>query len=329
MNPSLGETVYLDFITSAPSSGAAADADGTPTVEVFENATSTPILSPTATKRTSKTGDYVVTVACTTENGFEVGKSYNVIASATVGGVPAKCVVDRLLIREYSVDGVNLTHANGSAITNSDGTAQGGASGYIILAADSSDTANYYQWSIIRIIGGTGQGQARVITFYDEETKQANVIPPWAEAPTNDSVYVFESCGAVNTSMIGGDDDAAAGAQDFFQDGDPTSSIAEAVVDQETTGHTGEGTVGGALSLIESPPSVEEIVDGVMAELFGDDVEIDTGISFKEHCRATLASAIGKRVVDGSNRHLRNPADTKNRITYSEDRATVSTDLAD
>jgi hypothetical protein len=297
MTPKLEETIYVDFITSAPTTGAAADADTTPTIEVFEDATDTAVLSPTAVKRTSKTGNYRVPIACTAANGFEAGKSYNVVASATVTTVAAKAVVARFQVRAYSVDSVNLTHANGTVITTSDGTAQGGASGYIILAADSSDEANYYQWSIVRIIGGPCDGQARTVTFYDEDTKQANVYPPWVGAPTNESVYIFESCGAVNATMIGGDDDAAAGAQSFFQSGNPTSAIVEAVI----------------------------------AELFGDseEVEVEEGLSFKESFRAILASAVGKRVVDGSNRHLRNPGDTKNRITFTEDRATASLDLTD
>lgn len=98
MNPRLEETIYVDFITSA-STGAATDADSTPTIEVFEDATDTAILTPTATKRTSKTGDYRVPIACTAANGFEDLKSYNVIASATVGGIAAKAVVARFQVR--------------------------------------------------------------------------------------------------------------------------------------------------------------------------------------------------------------------------------------
>jgi hypothetical protein len=57
MNPELEETIHVDFITSSPTTGAAANADSTPTVEVFEDATETAILSPTVTQRSGKTGD--------------------------------------------------------------------------------------------------------------------------------------------------------------------------------------------------------------------------------------------------------------------------------
>lgn len=98
MSPRLEETIYFDFITSS-STGAAADADSTPTAEVFEDATDTAILSPTVTKRTSKTGNYRIPVACTAANGFEEGKTYNVVVSATVGAVAAKAVVATFQVR--------------------------------------------------------------------------------------------------------------------------------------------------------------------------------------------------------------------------------------
>lgn len=117
--PILGETIYLDFITNN-SSGAATDADVTPTSEVFEDANDTPILTPTVTKRTSKTGDYRVPVACTTGNGFEVGKSYNVIALATVAGTAGKTVVASFQVRSTTIDGpssVTLTFHDSLAAT--------------------------------------------------------------------------------------------------------------------------------------------------------------------------------------------------------------------
>lgn len=87
----LDEVVYFDFITSNPATGAAADADSTPTFEVFEEGTDTDIgVGGNATKRTSKTGNYRVSFTVSAVNGFEVGKFYSVVASATVGGVAGK-----------------------------------------------------------------------------------------------------------------------------------------------------------------------------------------------------------------------------------------------
>ena len=106
MNPKLEETIYCDFITSSPTTGAATDADSTPTCEVFEDATDTAVLSPTVVKRSGKTGNYRIPIACTAANGFEATKSYNVVVSATVGAVAAKAVVRTFQMRTNSVDDV-------------------------------------------------------------------------------------------------------------------------------------------------------------------------------------------------------------------------------
>jgi hypothetical protein len=111
MNPELEETIILDFITSSPTTGAAADADSTPTCAVYEETNDTAILTPTVVKRTSLTGNYRVPVACTAANGFEVGKSYAVIASATVGSVAAKAMVSNFQVRAVGVT-ISATTAN-------------------------------------------------------------------------------------------------------------------------------------------------------------------------------------------------------------------------
>jgi len=102
----LGETITLDFCTHAPTTGQVTDDDGTPTVEVFEDDTDAAILSPTAVKRTAKTGNYRVAVAATAGNGFEAGKSYNVIATGTVGGVSGKGRVGQFIVRANEIDDV-------------------------------------------------------------------------------------------------------------------------------------------------------------------------------------------------------------------------------
>lgn len=90
----LDEVIYFDCITSDPETGDVSDADSTPTFEVFEEATDTDIgVGGNLTKRTSKTGNYRGTFTLSAANGFEVGKWYNVIASATVNSIAGKDVV--------------------------------------------------------------------------------------------------------------------------------------------------------------------------------------------------------------------------------------------
>lgn len=93
MDIALNEVVYFDGIASN-STGAAVDADSTPTFEVFEEATDTDIgVGGNMTKRTSKTGHYRGSFTISAANGFEVGKFYSVVGTAVVGGVTVKGVL--------------------------------------------------------------------------------------------------------------------------------------------------------------------------------------------------------------------------------------------
>lgn len=92
MDVKLGTTRTFDVITSG-ATGAVVDADSLPTWEVFENGDDSPILAGTTSKRTGKIGNYDASVEVTAGNGFEDGKSYNLVAAATVGGIPVKDVV--------------------------------------------------------------------------------------------------------------------------------------------------------------------------------------------------------------------------------------------
>ena len=98
------------------------------------------------------------------------------VATPSVAGVPE----------------VDLTHANGTAVTNSDGTAQAGGASSITLAAGSSATTDFYKDNVVRIVAGTGAGQSRVITAYNGATKVATVHEAWATNPDSTSQYVFE-----------------------------------------------------------------------------------------------------------------------------------------
>lgn len=104
MTPSLNDVITIDFITSA-NTGAATDADSTPTCAIFEADNDTPILTPTVTKRTSLTGDYRVTFTCSAANGFENDKTYNVVVSATVATIAGKGVASTFQVKASTLSG--------------------------------------------------------------------------------------------------------------------------------------------------------------------------------------------------------------------------------
>lgn len=94
MNIPLDEVIYFDAITTHPTTGAATDADSTPTFAVYEESTDSDIgVGGNLTKRTSLTGNYRGTFTLSAANGFEVGKWYSIIGSATVNSIAGKAVL--------------------------------------------------------------------------------------------------------------------------------------------------------------------------------------------------------------------------------------------
>jgi hypothetical protein len=77
------------------------------------------------------------------------------------------------------------------------GTAQSGGASTITLQAVHDDfilhdQSDIYNGTTIRIVGGTGAGQLRVISDYVGGSKAASVLPAWSTAPDATSQYEIE-----------------------------------------------------------------------------------------------------------------------------------------
>ena len=95
----IDDTFRQDFTVSDPSTGAAVDADADPDIEVYEDGDAVALLTGNAAKRAGgTTGQYTFGTTLTVGAGFEVGKTYNVYALATVGGVLGKTVIATFVI---------------------------------------------------------------------------------------------------------------------------------------------------------------------------------------------------------------------------------------
>lgn len=70
-------------------------------------------------------------------------------------------------------------------------TAQAGAASTITLDASASASDDAYNSLRIDIIGGTGNGQSRIITDYDGTTKIATVDSSWGTNPDATSLFVI------------------------------------------------------------------------------------------------------------------------------------------
>ncbi len=83
----LSDSTWVHFGTSSATTGAATNADSTPTVVVAEDGTDMG-YAPTVTN--VATGLYKVEIAATAGNGFEAGRRYSAYAVATVGGITGR-----------------------------------------------------------------------------------------------------------------------------------------------------------------------------------------------------------------------------------------------
>lgn len=119
MNIRLGDTHTVRWTTADPTTGAAANASAQ-TVNVFEESTDTPIVTPTPTN--VSTGHYRADLVCTAGNGFEAGKVYSVEVEATIGGVACKGVVGWFKVSTRAMDDLAYPATTGRSLAvESDG----------------------------------------------------------------------------------------------------------------------------------------------------------------------------------------------------------------
>ena len=88
-NKKLDENLTFSVNTHSATTGAATDADSAPSYRVYEDETTTPLLTGTMAllDDANTTGLYSEQIALTSANGFETGKSYTINISAVVSAV--------------------------------------------------------------------------------------------------------------------------------------------------------------------------------------------------------------------------------------------------
>lgn len=159
------------------------------------------------------------------------------------------------------------TTGSGTGLTAlAQGTAQGGASGSVTLAAGESATSNLYNGTRVAITGGTGSGQSRLIVAYDGGTKVASVTPDWTTNPDNTSDYEIQAAdgavgfwrGSLPSPLVSGRVDADVGA---IENADPTDTIRDSVVDDATR------IDGSSVNAVEAKvDTVDGIVDAILVD---------------------------------------------------------------
>lgn len=175
MRAALGQTITLDFTTTNPTTGAAASASAT-TVRVFEDASDTAIVTPTATERSGQTGNYRCQIVCTTANGFEVGKSYNVVVEATVGGVSAKAAIASFVLEPPVQLGTVLTDAGNTATT---------------FRTDLTEATDHWKDCFCTFLTGALAGQTKPVSAFNGTTDFLTAASAYTAAPSNGDRFVL------------------------------------------------------------------------------------------------------------------------------------------
>lgn len=100
-------------------------------------------------------------------------------------------------ITPSSIDGTSdITASTHVFHDGASDTAQAGGSNTITLHSGASSNDDIYNGSTIKITGGTGSGQTRIISDYVHATKVATVSENWTTQPDNTSTFTI-------TSMVG------------------------------------------------------------------------------------------------------------------------------
>ena len=92
MDYTLGDTIYIAFTTRAFATGVPTALAGSPTLEIYENDSTSPIVEGASKlvltqNLASINGFNLATITATSGNGFEAGKTYHLILkTGTVGG---------------------------------------------------------------------------------------------------------------------------------------------------------------------------------------------------------------------------------------------------
>jgi len=238
----LGDTVYKLFTTRSFSTGAPATLSGTPVLSVYEQNNTTQITSGVSLSvdYDTVTGLNQVTIIATSGNGYEAGKSYDVvITTGTVGGVSvvgevvwsftvedAACISkvwDEAIASHLTAGTLGLASALGSAAI-ADTTITGTPTSTTIQLTAGSSVDDFYADQLLYILSGTGIGQVRPVLSYNGTTKVITADEAFATTPASgDRVAI------IVTHVH------------------PKQQIVNSVLNEATSGHTTAGTVGKAI----------------------------------------------------------------------------------
>jgi len=147
----------------------------------------------------------VVTRALTDKSGFALSATGAnlILKDSTFALAMADAIWDEILIGAThniaTSAGRRVREMTDTMVLRGEETAQGGAAGTITLNAAASAIDDFYNESVLIIVGGTGAAQARTIADYNGTTKVVTTCENWRVNPDATSVYVIRghACSSV------------------------------------------------------------------------------------------------------------------------------------
>ncbi len=260
----LGDTFYLIFPAHA-ATGELHDADSTPVVEVFEDASDTAMAYlPAVAKVGTNTGYYRATVVATAGNGFEAGKSYNIMAKVTMGGLDRSARIDLIpSLQAKDLDVLNDVSAADVEQACEDGLADYGASTATEVKAveDKVDDVYTDTQRVNGLVEDDGTGNDRFSAKALEEAPSGGGTPPTVEEIRQeiDANSTMLADIYTDTQRLDGLLENSSG--DRFKaktlETAPTGG-GSAFLDEDTTLHTVLGSFGFAIGSLFGTPVVVE-----------------------------------------------------------------------
>ena len=129
--------------------------------------------------------------------------AFNSSDQVAVGSVAANAIT-AAAIADAAIDSATFAADVGIKSIRSN-TATGGGASSVTLDASASSVTDFYKGALVRLTGGTGAGQVRLITAYNGTSKVATVASAWATQPVNGTTFAIIPFGPANVVAILGE----------------------------------------------------------------------------------------------------------------------------
>lgn len=297
----IDDTLAFTVTTHTPSTGAAADADAVPDYRIYEDETSTAILTGSMAKLddANTLGFYSEQITLSAANGFEVGKTYNIYVTAAVGSVTgtisAGFKVHAPIATQASVDTVDdfldteiaAIKAKTDNLPADPADASDIAASFSTVNSTLSTIAGYIDTEVAAILADTNELQTdfadggRIDLLIDAIKAKTDNLPA-APAATGDIPTVATIADAVWEEAIADHSGTAGSTAEALgaagSAGDPWTTALPGAYSSGQAGYIVGTNLNATVSSRATQTSVDTI-DGIVDTILADTAELQTDLT--------------------------------------------------